>query len=157
MKRVACLLVILSLGCARGERSEQLSEAEEAVMAPINALFDAMRAADTVALQQIFDTNARIITTSVRDGSPVSSVIPIAPFISAVGGSGGTLDERIWDSDVRIDDNLAAVWTKYDFVRAGEFSHCGVDSIQLIKTSGSWKIVHVVDTQRREECWRAPE
>src|SRR5688572_4378733 len=78
----------------------------------VQRLFDAMRQRDTAAMRAAFDSNARLVTTGVREGQPILRVVPIALWLERVGGATQTLDERIWDPVVQVDDNLATVWVK---------------------------------------------
>src|SRR5436309_1278445 len=82
--------------------------------------------------------------------------ISIDRWLQVVDAATRELDERSWGSEVRIDDNLATVWVKYEFVAGGQFSHCGVDAFQLFKGPTGWKIFQVADTHRRENCWHRP-
>ncbi|HUH33176.1 MAG TPA: hypothetical protein VLZ28_04430, partial [Daejeonella sp.] len=59
---------------------------------------------------------------------------------------------RITFDQVLIDDNLASVWTSYQFYIGDKFSHCGVNSFQLVKGKEGWKIVYLIDTRRKENC-----
>jgi hypothetical protein len=45
---------------------------------------------------------------------------------------------------------------KYELLAGGEFSHCGVDALQLFKSASGWLVVQVADTQRRQGCWHKP-
>jgi hypothetical protein len=128
----------------------------DAPLATVERLFDGMRRRDTAAMHALFDSTARLVTTSNRNGQPVMRVASIERWLQAVGSATQELDERIWDAEVRVDDNLATVWVKYEFLAGGEFSHCGVDAFQLFKGPAGWKIVQVTDTQRRENCWHKP-
>ncbi|MCY1559956.1 hypothetical protein D9M68_970420 [compost metagenome] len=77
----------------------------------------------------------------------------IRGFIASVAKAPkGSLDERISFSTVNVDGSLAAVWTPYEFYYNGQFSHCGVNSFQLHKEDGTWKIRYVIDTRRKEGC-----
>ena len=49
-------------------------------------------------------------------------------------------DERIAFNTVKIDADLASVWTPYQFYFNGKFSHCGVNSFQLVRLNGEWTI-----------------
>jgi len=53
---------------------------------------------------------------------------------------------------VKIDGPLAIVWTPYKFYFNGKFSHCGVNSFQLVRFNGVWKIQYLIDTRRRAGC-----
>lgn len=128
---------------------------ETAVLRPVLRLFEAMRSKDTAALRAVFHPDARLTATSGR-GSDSVSVVTVDGFVTAVARARVDLDEQIWDWEVRIDGPLAAVWTKYDFMAGGQFSHCGVDAFHLARVGGEWKIVHLADTRRTAECWRRP-
>ena len=125
---------------------------EDEVLAVVQRLFDGMRAADSTAVRSVFHESSQLFATGERDGTLSINVIPADRFVAAVGGATGQWDERIWDTQVRIDDNLASVWTQYAFYLNGEFSHCGVDAFTLAKTTEGWKIVSLADTRRQEGC-----
>ena len=61
-------------------------------------------------------------------------------------------EEKLLDFSIQVDGNMANAWTKYEFWMNGQFSHCGVNSFQLFNDNGSWKIIYLVDTRRREGC-----
>lgn len=123
-----------------------------AVMAAVRTTFDAMRAKDTVLLRSVMDSGARLVTTASRAGAPVIRSSSISSFIEAVGGASARLDERIFEPEIRITDNMATVLVRYTFWANGQLSHCGYDAFQLARTPAGWKIVAITDTQRRDGC-----
>lgn len=66
------------------------------------------------------------------------------------------LTERYWDEELLITDHLAVFWAPYDFHVDGEFSHCGIDVLNLIKVDGAWKISHAMWTIQRSNCEPSP-
>jgi hypothetical protein len=60
--------------------------------------------------------------------------------------------EKIQSFEIRIDENLASVWTPYKFYLNDNFSHCGVNSFQLFNNNGTWEIIYIIDTRRKEMC-----
>jgi hypothetical protein len=54
--------------------------------------------------------------------------------------------------NIQIDGAMANAWTSYEFWVNGSFSHCGVNSFQLFKDEGAWKIIYLIDTRRKEGC-----
>ena len=66
------------------------------------------------------------------------------------------LTERYWDEQLLISDHLAVFWAPYDFHINGEFSHCGIDVLNLIKIDGQWKIGHAMWTVQRPGCEDSP-
>jgi hypothetical protein len=51
---------------------------------------------------------------------------------------------------------IAVIWGEYEFWIDGEFSHCGVDSVDLVKVGGEWKIANFMWTVEKEGCPTAP-
>lgn len=146
----AFAIVLLASGFAAPAIAQ--SPANEAV-AVVRRLFDSMRAQDTTAMRALFDSTARLIATGTnQQGQPVHQSVPVEGWLRAIANAPGKPDERIYDPEVRVDDHLATVWTRYDFFVGGNFSHCGYDAFQLAKLSGAWKIVQVADTQRRGDA-----
>lgn len=61
-------------------------------------------------------------------------------------------DERILSFNIQIDDYMANAWLPYEFWLNDTFSHCGANSIQMVKVGSQWKIIHIVDSRRRYDC-----
>lgn len=51
---------------------------------------------------------------------------------------------------------IAVIWGEYEFWIDGEISHCGVDSVDLVKVEGEWKIANFMWTVEKENCPTAP-
>jgi hypothetical protein len=139
-----------------GSPARALAQENEdaAVMAVVDALFDAMRAGDSSAMRAVLHSSVTGASTFVREGVPtLTREASLEGFVQAVGTPHEEVwDERIWNTEVRVDGTLATVWTQYAFYAGEEFSHCGVDAFQLFRAEGGWKIFHIADTRRREGC-----
>ena len=61
-------------------------------------------------------------------------------------------DEQIWGYDVKLEDNLATVWTPYSFYLGETLLHCGVNAFHVAKTEDGWKIIQITDTRKKEGC-----
>ena len=70
--------------------------------------------------------------------------------------SDNQLTERYWDEELLISNVLAVFWAPYDFYVDGEFSHCGIDVLNLIKIDDGWKIGHAMWTIQRPDCEASP-
>jgi len=154
MRRLALItvsLLVLPLG------SLQAQESADEALATVQALFDAMRAADTTSMRSLFEDDARLVMTgNNQEGEPETRVATLDDFLNNIGAAEGVIDEQIWDVEVRVEDNLATVWNKYALYFEGQLHHCGVDSFQLAHTMQGWKIIAIADTQRRQGCEDAP-
>jgi hypothetical protein len=127
---------------------------EDAVKNAVNKLFIAMKSSDARGLKESFADSA-ILQSLVKnkEGNFIVKDEKIQEFIDAVSKlPAGDADERIQFETIKIDGPLAIVWAPYKFYYKGKFSHCGVDSFQMAKTNGTWKIQILIDTRRKENC-----
>lgn len=151
MKKTSWLFIILSFSLCFSAFSQQ-EEAE--VEAVIKKMFDGMRAKDPEAIAAAFSKDAIMQTVIVKpEGNEVGSN-SVEDFVKRIAAASPDthLDERILAYHIRVDDIMASVWTPYRFYVSGNFSHCGVNSFQLVKMAEGWKIVYIIDTRRKEPC-----
>jgi hypothetical protein len=149
--RTTLVLAALALCAATHATAQDAARTadEEAVVAVIVQLFDGMRAGDSAMVRRTLVPEARLVGTSARDGEPVLRTVDIDRFVEAIGEPHDEVwDERLWDIEVRIDQNLATVWTEYAFYLGEKLSHCGVDAFQLFRDRDGWKIFQIADTRR---------
>ena len=146
------ILSSLSLSLAAPLVAQQTDD-QKAVIRAIETLFNALKADDTAGMRAVMHPQGRIIQTGTREGAPFARVNALNDFLSSIGGAKGRgLEERVYNPEVRIDDNLAVAWVYYDFRVGGQVTHCGVDAYHLVRLAEGWKILEIVDTQRREAC-----
>jgi len=128
--------------------------AEDSVKAVINKMFECMKNVDAAGLRSTFADSMVLQTiTRTKDGATVVRNENAEGFIDFISKQkAGAADERISFETIRIDGPLAIAWTPYQFFFNGQFSHCGVNSFQLVRFNGVWKIQYLIDTRRRQGC-----
>ena len=144
--------IVLTIFIFTGSSNAQ--SAEDSVKTVINNLFTAMKNADPVLLKSCF-ADSMVLQTISRDKEGKLLVRNEAPsgFIDFISKEApGNADERISFETLKIDGPLASVWTPYQFYYKGQFNHCGVNSFQLVRFNGVWKIQYLIDTRRRTGC-----
>lgn len=118
---------------------------EQAVLAPIQAMFAGMSARDAAAIKKPTLPNGVMVL--MRDSKPVQ--MTFEDFATRVGKPGTSkIEERIHDPLVRIDNDLAVVWAPFDFYVDGKVNHCGTDLFNLVRQDGQWLIASIADTSR---------
>ncbi|MEX1055128.1 MAG: nuclear transport factor 2 family protein [Rhodothermales bacterium] len=148
MHRLLLLALTLVLAAPAAAQSP-----EDDARAVIDRMFDGMRSGDSTMVRSVFHSDARLMTTFTREGKPMLQTGSIDGFVKAVGTPHDEVwDERIWDVEINVDDNLASAWMKYAFYLGNTFSHCGVNAFQLAKTESGWKVIQVADTRRAVAC-----
>ena len=132
----------------------QSQTAEDSVKAAVNKLFEGMKSSDAAILKSAFADSAILQTiTKNKEGKIAIETGAVDNFASLVSKQPkGFLDEQIVFDLIKIDGPLAIVWTPYKFYFNGIFSHCGVNSFQLVKLNGEWKIQYLIDTRQKNGC-----
>lgn len=147
MKHVFIILTIISTTAfAQNE--------EAAVKQTVNQLFEGMKKSDTAIIRLAFSSQPTLQTIiKNKEGNVMIESEPLDSFLIAVSKPHTEVyDERITFGVIKIDGALAIVWAPYKFYLGEKFSHCGVDSFQLVKVNGEWKIQYLIDTRRRQGC-----
>jgi hypothetical protein len=149
MKSILYFTFILTSLALQAQKTEKT-----AVMKTVNQLFHALETNDGKLAGSLFTSNARLYTIVPDDisGFKITN-IPAEALAKAFDQPKDEIwSEPIWNEKIEIADGLATVWVDYAFYRGNEFSHCGVDAFQLVKLNGDWKIFHVADTRKNENC-----
>jgi hypothetical protein len=123
------------------------SSEEKAVLAPLQALLDGLAKRDKsmMAAQLLPGGSA----TLMRNGKPVQ--LGFDAFVERLSAPGtDTREERIYDPLIRIDNNIAIIWARFDFFLNGKIDHCGTDVVSLAKVNDQWLISFLTDTGRTE-------
>lgn len=132
---------------------------EQEVRRIVDMFFEGMRLGDSSMIRSTVTRDVSLITVfQNKQGEPVlKKEESIDPFLKSIATPHDQpYNEPIWDVVVQIDGNLAHVWCKYAFYLGNTFHHCGVDSFLLFHGKDGWKIFHLADTRRREDC-QVPE
>ena len=123
------------------------------MLAVVDRLFAAMRAKDSAEMRRLFEPGARLVGMRTRpSGETALQAQSWERFAAFNASDGREWIERRFGAEVRVRGTMATVWTEFDFHFGSTPSHCGVDAFQLIKTTGGWRIVSVVDTYETTGC-----
>jgi len=132
-------------GCASNPKPR--TPDEKTVIAPLQGVLDGLAARDRsmIAAQLLPGGSA----TLMRNGKPVQ--MAFETFADRLSTPGTDMrEERIYDPVVHVDNNIAYIWTRYDFLLNGKLDHCGTDSASLVKVDGRWLIASLSDTSRTD-------
>lgn len=122
---------------------------QDSIKQTIDKMFLGMKNADSAMVVGVFHPSA-VLQTIVGDGNiRTQGYTEMGAVMKKL--KAGQLDERITYGSIQVDGNLASVWTPYRLYFDGNFMHCGANSFHLVRIKGAWKIVHLIDT-RRKDC-----
>ena len=148
MIKIGLLVMALQLSVAGFSQT-----AIDSVKLVVNNFFTAMNMSDKAALTNTLADSAVLQSIVTAQCSVQVKNESVAAFINSISKlPKGAADERITFKSVITDGDLATAWTPYQFYYKGKFSHCGVNSFQLVRIKGEWKIQYIIDTRRKTNC-----
>ncbi|MEZ4797697.1 MAG: nuclear transport factor 2 family protein [Flavobacteriaceae bacterium] len=128
---------------------------ETEVKNTIIKFFDAYHKQDSLAIKQLVSEDLKLQTIGKnREGVTQLRNEEFNAFLMSIVSipKDQKFEEKLLDFKIQIDGEMANAWTPYEFWFNDKFSHCGVNSFQLVKLDGAWKIIYLIDTRRREGC-----
>lgn len=126
-----------------------------AILATVQKFFDTMAARDAKGAAEIFAEEGQFYSVRVIDGKKVVRTFSNREHLEGLSVRKDDWYERMWDPQVFIRGDIASVWTPYDFWVNGEWSHCGIDQVTLVRIEGKWKITGGAYTVEKE-CEPSP-
>ncbi|MFP4845890.1 nuclear transport factor 2 family protein [Winogradskyella sp. PE311] len=150
MKQLLLILAIFFGLTLTAQESEK-----ENVKNTITTFFNAFHKQDTSALKSMVSYKIVLQSVSInKEGKTVLRQDDFNKFITSIASipKAKKFEEKLTSFSIQVDGPMANAWVGYEFWFDGNFSHCGVNSFQLIKENKAWKIIYLVDTRRKEDC-----
>ena len=151
----AALLAAAPLA-AKEPTPEQAPEQVE-VIAAADAFFFALGSTRKTDLAEVMIPEGVIFVHNRMDpANPRVDIVPVAQHLQRWAGTSGRFIEQMRYQTVLVDGDMAQVWGPYRFLRNSEVSHCGINSLSLVKTEGgAWKVANTSFTMEPpSECKR---
>ncbi|WP_338733718.1 nuclear transport factor 2 family protein [Mangrovimonas cancribranchiae] len=146
LRFVACLIVTTAIGQTNPEMK---------VKHTIETFFEGFHKGDTTLMKSVLADKV-VLQTAFKNKEGKDQLVSedLSKLISAIGNrpEDQKWNEKLLSYNIQVDGNMANAWTPYEFWFNGNFSHCGVNSFQLFNDNGTWKIIYLIDTRRREGC-----
>ncbi|WP_040280096.1 nuclear transport factor 2 family protein [Psychroserpens damuponensis] len=127
---------------------------QDKVKATIQQFFEGFHKQDSIMILQTVHKDIKMQSIAKnREGVTVLNTSDFSSFLKSIVSipKEKTFRETILEYSIQVDGHMAHIWTPYNFYFDGNFSHCGVNSFQLFKEKGQWKIIYLIDT-RRKKC-----
>jgi predicted enzyme related to lactoylglutathione lyase len=130
------------------------AEAEKAVRAALESYYESFSARNWDAFAEHFHDGAVMATRWVPPGAGAHEMMmsTVPEFIAQAAegpGSQPIFEERMTGAEVRVSDDLATAWVRYE-ARFGSEENlvewAGIDAVTLIRFEGRWKIVSLAFT-----------
>lgn len=152
MSRIIVLLVLLvTVNVVTAQQKEE----EKAIKNVIETFFEGLHKGDSTIMKKTLHKEIKIQTTATNQkGERLLKTEERQQLLINIAKKKPTdvYLEKLLSYDIKVDGNLASVWTPYEFYFNGNFSHCGANSFQLFNNNGTWEIIYLVDMRRRGNC-----
>ena len=145
-KLILLLLFIPLLGFGQNLEKEKLQSV-------VKTFFEGFHNKDSLLIASVIDRSFDLNSTSFKEDNGVLQNINRDNFIRTVitRPNSPVWEEKLLSFNIKIDGPLANVWVDYEFWLDDKLSHCGVNSIHLLKKKSGWKIFNITDS-RRIDC-----
>lgn len=100
------LLFVITAGPVHAQ--SQASNQEKAVLKVVQTLFDAMAEADSAKAASVFAEGGHTFRVSESNDISVSEN---SAFVRAIANFDQKVVERMWDTEILVDGNIAMAWT----------------------------------------------
>jgi hypothetical protein len=150
--RAVCLIILAAGSSLLAQAPAPPTESGTQAPGPqaiVQQLFESIAAHNVNTVRSLFTPNAVLLSVK-DDGTPAR--MRYEEFADLLASTKNVWLERIWNPTVLVHGPIAVVWAEYDFHMNGNLSHCGIDSISLLKTSAGWKISSISDTNETSGC-----
>lgn len=149
------ILIVTAILLMVSQQNAQDKSQETQIKNVIETFFEGLHYGDSAKIRTTIHKDLKIQTTSTtKDGIKVLRSETVNAFLTSVANKKpeNTYFEKLLSYEIKIDGNLASVWTPYEFYFNEKFSHCGANSFQMFNDNGKWKIIYLVDMRRRAGC-----
>ena len=142
-KLILLLLFIPLLGFGQNLEKEKLQSV-------VKTFFEGFHNKDSLLIASVTDSKFYLNSTSFKEDNGVLRNINGDNFVSAIVArpDSPVWKEKLLSYNIKIDGPLANVWVDYEFWVDNKLSHCGVNSIHLLKKKSGWKIFNITDSRR---------
>jgi len=140
--RNAALVIVVGLIALFAAPAGSAETDETEALALADLALQRITAEDFVGLTDLMIDSAVVYATSIRDGE--YRVQPRSYAEQRQSVANADLVERGFAPTVLVSGTVAMVWYPYDFYSDGEWSHCGVDIFNMVRTNDGWRIANMV-------------
>lgn len=127
----------------------------KAVQKVVETFFEGFHKQDSVLMKSVLADNVILQTTGRdKEGKTLFSNEKIEKLITSITSipDSVSFEEKLISWSIQVDRTMANAWVGYEFWINGNFSHCGINSFQMVNFDGDWKIVYLIDTRGRAGC-----
>jgi ketosteroid isomerase-like protein len=151
----AILAIIVALAAAPLAAQEPTPEQADVIAAAKAFLFAIGNPDRTALAEHMIPEGMIFVHNRMNPDAPRVDAVPVAQHLERWTGRTGRFIEQMTFTTVLVDGDMAQVWGPYRFLLNSEISHCGINSLSMVKTADGWKVANTSFTMEPPgECER---
>lgn len=145
---LAIAVLVFATVCASAQKAE-----ERAAIGVVENLFAEMANHNPAAIAALWtkDSNLTALVTG-KDGKKRVVAFSGEVFSRNFAEKKNEIRELMYAPDAEVDGDLAVVYGRYVFFVDAKVSHCGLNSFNLVRSDGVWKIANAVSSIDPNGC-----
>jgi len=152
MKKKISFLLVLAISFAKAQQVDLENEVKKV----ITTFFEGFHQQDTLLMKSL--VSADVVLHSVMVGTTNENVLSSTTFevfLNSIATIPKEVNfkEKLHSFSISINGVLATVTTPYSFYVNDTLSHCGVNIFQLYLDKDKWKIVSILDSRKKKNCY----
>jgi hypothetical protein len=152
---LAIALLIITHG-VKAQSSQTFSDSEEQqIKKVVETFFEGFHKQDSTIIKSTVADNVVLQTTGRNaEGKTQFRNEEFSQFLKSIVSIPDTIkfQEKLTSFSIQVDRTMANAWVGYEFWLNDKFSHCGINSFQMVNFDGEWKIIYLIDTRGKEGC-----
>jgi hypothetical protein len=127
-----------------------------AVRDGVSDFFNALASDDKTALaRQMIPEGMIFIHDRRTPDAPRLAMVPVAKHLENWLKSPGDVAEVMHIEHVLVDGDMAQAWGPYYFTVSSKLSHCGINSLSMVRREGRWLVANTSFTMEPPEACAA--
>jgi len=116
---------------------------EQQVMTGADMFFKALGSGDRARLAREMIPGGMIFIHNRMDPeNPRVDTLSVTDHLERWESGSGEVSEHMRYDEVLVDGDMAQVWGPYTFFAGNRISHCGVNSLSMVRTDDGWKVAN---------------
>ncbi|WP_293300944.1 nuclear transport factor 2 family protein [Allomuricauda sp.] len=130
-------------------------DSEQQIKQVIETFFDGFHKQDSTIIKSVSADHVVLQTTGRdQEGKTRFRNEEFSKFLTSICSIPDSIkfEEKLTSFSIQVDRTMANAWVGYEFWLNDTFSHCGINSFQLVDFDGDWKIIYLIDTRGKAGC-----
>lgn len=152
---ISITLLLITVGVKAQSAQNNLDLEEQKIKQVVETFFEGFHKQDSTIIKSTVADHVVLQTTGRNpEGKTLFRNEEFSKFLKSIVSIPDSIkfQEKLTSFSIQVDRTMANAWVGYEFWLNEKFSHCGINSFQLVNFDGEWKIIYLIDTRGKEGC-----